>query len=294
MAMLDNTREEILKTHIVPYEKRLVAFLDLQGFKDDIIRNYPAEAIGSLFGEFDCLKRMLEKDSDDLQVTIISDSIVVSVTLNKPENLLHFFDACSFFAKPRMGNLFVAVRGGIAYGDLHHKDNIVFGPALVDAYEISEGARKSDFLRIRMSAETFKLIRELPQFGSFSMAVLFPESEEAEYYFFNPWLFHMAVSSVSGISLEPKTIDEIIQRLKEHVVWCVMNMAKYRNCSHKICNKYEDLLTLSICTFQIIKNVYDFKLTEKTRKLVDFYSDVEQVIPFVHQFEKELESDNNV
>ena len=31
MAMLDNTREEILKAHIVPYEKRLVAFLDLQG-----------------------------------------------------------------------------------------------------------------------------------------------------------------------------------------------------------------------------------------------------------------------
>ena len=121
-----------------------------------------------------------------------------------------------------------------------------------------------------------------------------PNVLKAEYYFFNPWLFHLAVSSVSGISLESKTIDETIQRLKEHVVWCVMNMAKYRNCSHKICNKYEDLLTLSICTFQIIKNVYDFNLTEKTRKLVDFYSDVEQVIPFVHQLERELKSDNYV
>lgn len=48
MAMLDNTGEEILKEHIVPYEQRLVAFLDLQGFRDDIIHNYPAEAIGSL------------------------------------------------------------------------------------------------------------------------------------------------------------------------------------------------------------------------------------------------------
>ena len=99
MAMLDNTREEILKEHIVPYEQRLVVFLDLQGFRDDIIRNYPAEAIGSLFGEFDCLKRMLEKDADDLQVTIISDSIVVSVSLDKPENLLspqrqHCFWTC--------------------------------------------------------------------------------------------------------------------------------------------------------------------------------------------------------
>ena len=141
--MMDSTREHILKDHIVPYEKRLVAFLDLQGFKDDIICNYPAEAIGSLFGEFDCIKKMLEKDADDLQITIISDSIVVSVTLDKPENLLYFFDACSFFAKPRIGNLFVAIRGGIGYGDLHHKDNIVFGPALVNAYEISEGKYKA-------------------------------------------------------------------------------------------------------------------------------------------------------
>lgn len=289
MAMLDNTGEEILKEHIVPYEQRLVAFLDLQGFRDDIIRNYPAEAIGSLFGEFDCLKRMLEKDANDLQVTIISDSIVVSVSLDKPENLLYFFDACSFFAKPRMGKLFVAIRGGIAYGKLHHKDNIVFGPALVDAYEISEGKHKSDLLRIRMAAETFELIRELPQFGGFSMAVFFPESEEKEYYFFNPWLFHLAASSVWKDPLESETSDEIILRLKEYVVWCVMNMAKHRNSSSKIYSKYEDLLVQTICTFEMIKDVYYPDLTDAAQKTVNFYSDVENVIPFARQLEKDLQ-----
>lgn len=187
-----------------------MAFLDLQGFKDDVICNYPAEVIGSLFGKFSALKQRLESDENSLQVTIISDSIVISVTLDRPEELMYFFDACSFFARSRMGNLFVAIRGGIAYDDLHHKDNIVFGPALVDAYDISEGKRKSDFLRIRMSAATFRLIRDLPQFGGFSMAVLFPESEEKEYYFFNPWLFHLAVASVEGRSLEPETSTQII------------------------------------------------------------------------------------
>lgn len=293
MAMLDNTGEEILKEHIVPYEQRLVAFLDLQGFRDDVIRNYPAEAIGSLFGEFDCLKRMLEKDADDLQVTIISDSIVVSVSLNKPENLLYFFDACSFFAKPRMGKSFVAIRGGIAYGKLHHKDNIVFGPALVDAYEISEGKHKSDFLHIRMAAETFELIRELPQFGGFSMAVFFPESEEKEYYFFNPWLFHLAASSVWKAPLESETSDEIILRLKEYVVWCVMNMAKHRNSSNKIYSKYEDLLVQTICTFEMIKDVYYPDLTDAAQKTVNFYSDAENVIPFARQLEKDLQNQDS-
>lgn len=283
--MLDHAREQTLNKHIVPYEKRLVAFLDLQGFKDDVICNYSAEAIGSLFGEFDCLKRMLGNDADSLQITIISDSIVVSVTLDKTENLMYFFDACSFFTQPRMGSLFVAIRGGIAYGDLHHKDNIVFGPALVDAYEISEGKHKSDFLRIRMSAEVFRLIRELPQFGGFSMAVLFPESKEKGYYYFNPWLFHLAVPSTSGISLEAEASDEIIVRLKGYLAWCVMNMARDRDKSDKICSKYEDLLVQTICTFQMIKDVYYSNLTNKAQKIVDFYSDLEKAIPFSQQLE---------
>lgn len=191
MVVSDNMREQILKEHIVPYEKRLVAFLDLQGFKDDIIRNCSAEAVGSLFGKFNSLKKMLENDDSNLQVTIISDSIVVSVTLDKPENLIYFFNACSFFAKPRIGTLFVAVRGGIAYGDLHHKDNIVFGPALVEAYDISEGKQKSDYLHLRMPAKVYNLIQDVPKFGKFGAAVLFPESEKKKYYIFNPWLFHL-------------------------------------------------------------------------------------------------------
>lgn len=290
--MLNSIRKQVLKEHIVPYEKRLVAFLDLQGFRDDIICNYPAEAIGSIFGEFDYLKRMLENDADDLQVTIISDSIVISVTLDKPENLMYFFNACSFFAKPRMGSLFVAIRGGIAYGDLHQKDNIVFGPALVDAYEISEGKHKSDFLHIRMSAEVFRFIRELPQFGDFSMAVLFPESQERKYYFFNPWLFHLAVPNVLGGSLKPETSDEIILRLKEYIAWCVMNMAKQQNASEKIYKKYEDLLVQTIYTFQLIKYNYYSCLTDMSQKIVDFYSDTQKAVQFAHQLEQELVNDN--
>lgn len=81
MEMPNNKSEQVLKEHIVPYEKRLVAFLDLQGFKDDVICNYPAEMIGSLFGKFSALKQRLESNENSLQVTIISDSIVISESI---------------------------------------------------------------------------------------------------------------------------------------------------------------------------------------------------------------------
>lgn len=294
MATPNNTDEQILKEHIVPYEKRLVAFLDLQGFKDDIIRNYPAEVIGALFGKFNNLKKMLERDENDLQVTIISDSIVISVTLKKQENLIHFFHACSFFARPRIGNLFVAIRGGIAYGDLHHKDNIVFGPALVDAYDISEGKQKSDFLHLRMSARVYNSIKILPVLGDFAVHFLFPEGEENKYYIFNPWLFHLAVANTNKTLAEPEICADIILRLKQYVSWSIINIAKHREASPRTCNKYEDLFVETVCTFQIIKDVYYHLLPESSRKIVDFYSDASNSVSFAHQLEQTLKSDNVV
>lgn len=292
MSLSRKSKKRILKNHIVSYEKRLVAFLDLQGFKDDIICNYPAEAIGALFGQFDYLKKSLEKDTESLQITIISDSIVISVTLDKPENLISFFEACSYFAKSRIGKSFTAIKGGISYGELHHKDNIVFGPALVDAYDISEGSHKSDYLRLRMPADVFNVVRALPAFGGLSLAVLFPESEENKYYVFNPWLLHFAIASMDQTVSKLELFDKIIVQLKDYVEWCVMNMAKHRNKSNKIFSKYEDLLIYTIYTFKTIKKIYYSYLTDAAKETVDFYSDEEKAVPFIQQLEQNFKDDD--
>lgn len=104
----------------------------------------------------------------------------------------------------------------------------------------------------------------------------------------------MAVTSIPGASLEPQTIDEIILRLKEYAIWCVMNMASYRD-KHdriKIYNKYEDLFAQTVCTFQIIKDIHYSLLTETAREIVDFYSDNDKVIPFAYQLEQKLKLGN--
>ena len=151
-------KEEIFKKHLKAYEKRLVAFIDLQGFKDEIIKNHSSYSIGVVFSIFEYLRKLIKNDEWDLKVTIISDSIVISAKLQTYDDFLYFFYVCSAFAVPKIDDSFVAVRGGIAYGDLHHEDQIVFGPALVDAYDISEGKRKSELLRIRMSKDTFDFL----------------------------------------------------------------------------------------------------------------------------------------
>ena len=81
-------KEEIFKKHLKAYEKRLVAFIDLQGFKDEIIKNHSSYSIGVVFSIFEYLRKLIKNDEWDLKVTIISDSIVISAKLQTYDDFL--------------------------------------------------------------------------------------------------------------------------------------------------------------------------------------------------------------
>jgi hypothetical protein len=71
-----------------------------------------------------------------MQLSDFSDSIVVSEVVNDDHigaiRMTHYASHLwwSFFAKG------VLTRGGIAVGNLHHKNGILFGPAMNEAYEL--------------------------------------------------------------------------------------------------------------------------------------------------------------
>lgn len=267
--------QDILKKHIVPYENRIVAFFDLQGFKEKIIPSCPAEEIGAIFGYFAAVQNLLEKDYPNLLVTIISDSIVVSSTLNDIADLQSFFEACSYYMIPKMGPDFFAVRGGIAYGDLHHKDNIVFGPALIEAYNLSEKQQGIRYLRTNMTKETFQLLSKLPKAGSLIKAFLFPTEEGG--YRFDPWLFEFAMLSLDCDKRNRERKEEIFHTivisLEKYLLWCILNVKTYKNTRQDIFEKYNDLMVQTIMTFKMIKEVYLQFLAERDQKVICQYSD---------------------
>lgn len=83
----------------------------MQGFRNNVLKEYSCQAIGSVFGFFAAVSDTMQTDYKDLSITIISDSIVISTTIEERTNIISFFEACSFFAKPRIGKEFIAVRG---------------------------------------------------------------------------------------------------------------------------------------------------------------------------------------
>lgn len=250
-----------------------------------MLKEYPCQAIGPVFGLFAALSDTMQLDYEDLRITIISDSIVISTTIEERTNIISFFEACSFFAKPRIGTDFIAVRGGIAYGDLHHVDNIVFGPALIDAYNLAENQPKPRLLKILMEHNTFENIKGNDISARYLYELMLPQLDDDKYYF-DFW--HLPFLT----PFEDKSwLDKHILDMKEYVYWILFNMKENIGRNKELFEKYDDLFHRTILSFIRIKDDHIQQLSDEAQKIVNFYSNIESVEQFR---EKYLEQNSSI
>lgn len=134
------------------YEERLVAFLDILGFKE-IIKKTESETkeLENLISLLRRIKDGVEKlknedeNSTDIRMSVFSDSIIISAALAS--------DVDMFAGQLLRTNIWLLeqgyfVRGGIDYGKVYHREDTVFGPAFIRAYELEKIA---DYPRIILS-----------------------------------------------------------------------------------------------------------------------------------------------
>jgi len=121
------------------YRDRYVAFLDILGFSDLTVKadqhpNWRSYLINCI----SALKNALPTRADANQFRFVqfSDSIVISA-LRSPGGLSNVIYAATTLVR-KMLDLNILLRGGIAAGNFHHDDNMMFGPALVRAYEFEK------------------------------------------------------------------------------------------------------------------------------------------------------------
>lgn len=127
--------EDTLKT-----SKYVVAFIDVLGAKN-MIKNDVDKSLNIVHEAYKRSVDFFEKyfTKTPFAVHIFSDNIVIGCQVPKDNLLLRRFRAVNIMAAMVQGNfMFLGklVRGGIAYGDFYKDDLMVWGNALVKAYEL--------------------------------------------------------------------------------------------------------------------------------------------------------------
>ncbi len=134
------------------YEKRVIIYLDMLGFADFIHLTARAEygrreRIADIHKLFKELRSILYTDEESIHltkskiITNFSDLIVISFLANELEYTAHeLYEVQVFIANCVLKGHFM--RGCIIYGDLVHNRDMIFGPGLVEAYEIERSKAK--------------------------------------------------------------------------------------------------------------------------------------------------------
>jgi hypothetical protein len=146
----------------MPYSDRYVAFIDILGFSDIIRKtahdDNPARynAILQVLTE---IKSLGSGPGNAFEFQSFSDSIVLSSDVTA-DGLTSLVRAIEVLAIHMLVNGLL-LRGGVAKGKLHHAQDVMFGPAFLDAYRIESQIAK--YPRVVLSREVYQNFNTLPQ-----------------------------------------------------------------------------------------------------------------------------------
>ena len=141
------TKKKIEKTNWKPTDFRFVAFLDILGFKDMVMRNSHEEIYQTL-NQISKSKKLIEAAATELgdlfgdaevYVVSFSDSIVIFSKNDDIENF-HYFLLATRWLFTEAINKQIPIKGAIAHGEisLNKAEQIYFGQPIIDAYLMEE------------------------------------------------------------------------------------------------------------------------------------------------------------
>lgn len=137
------------------YEQRIVAFIDILGFRSLIDRTISADGsdetsrIDEVVRAFQSIIEIWQRDEptqsldrdepSSKQVTIFSDSIVVSFRVDEPSEVFQTLLEIKWLIMSLL-NQRILCRGAVTMGKLIHNSKYLFGPALIEAYTLESKA----------------------------------------------------------------------------------------------------------------------------------------------------------
>lgn len=223
------------------YEKRAVAFIDILGFRDLVRRGRESEILSTMNSIPKKISFFAEGDLADLdfKVSSFSDSVVASARFiaknHVPAVVVALYAGELSLALMQKG---ILTRGAIAVGMLHHQDPNIFGPALIDAYELESNV--AQYPRIIVPQKIASGICQT-LFGNFGWD-WFVKNHPFRVDF--DGLNHLDVlgpffTSVRPPSLKPKVNGGDINSLGRVTTSMVMKLCRKKQRDYRVTVKYE-------------------------------------------------------
>ena len=130
-------------TPTLSYEDRIVAFVDILGFRSLVGRLQSDPKLHrQLHGALSAIKSFKSIAGDpqtaqkELEASVFSDSIVISGATSE----LHAVIWTCLGLQTRLLAFGVLTRGGISRGPTHHKEDVLFGEGMIKAYDLESKA----------------------------------------------------------------------------------------------------------------------------------------------------------
>lgn len=163
-----------MNSKLAKYEKRVVAYIDILGFKNLINQtitkqgrdrknaiafvDHVYKTIRREFHQYLNLRRQPCK-FDSIRFTMFSDSIVLSILAKHEYQIAAAVDAIRKVQMKLLRNGII-FRGAMTIGKLRHTASTLFGPALIEAYQIESAI--AIFPRVVVSEEIATIMRNYP------------------------------------------------------------------------------------------------------------------------------------
>lgn len=138
-----------------PYRDSYISFLDILGFKQLVQDERNSHKIATPYYALQDMFASSDKDSSagKMSLALISDTIVLSADASIPNIVENVVSLTSAIIREYWEEGII-LRGAITFGKLFHDGNIVYGPALVDAYLMERD--KAVFPRVIVSKDMFQ------------------------------------------------------------------------------------------------------------------------------------------
>jgi hypothetical protein len=153
------------------YETRVVAFIDILGFKNSIDKsNKDEKEYERILQTLTDLKEFFIRPKDDYEIKAdralnadtqmiqVSDSLIISRLAEEQGGIFYMLSDCAFAIHLLISNGFLC-RGAIKVGNMYHKDTTLFGDAFVKAY-LAESEERLPI--IKFDNDLFEIVKNYP------------------------------------------------------------------------------------------------------------------------------------